>query len=85
MFNLNFFYDFFKMMNFCYFCWFGQNYIILRAHLASLLQLGYLKSQLLQDVMKGLVNGWLGKIIRSAPILLERQQRLVMVAIDITH
>ena len=72
-------------LNFCYFCWFSQNYIILRAHLASLLQLGYLKSQLLQDVMKGLVNGWLGKIIRSAPILLERQQRLIVVAIYITH
>ena len=64
-----------------YFCWFGQNYLNLGAHLASLLQLGHLKSQGLEGVTEGLVNGCLGKILWF--ILLEWQQRLVVVSVDI--
>ena len=63
--------------------WSVENYLNSGAHLASLLQLGHLKSQGLEGVMEGLVNGHFGKKSRS--ILLEWQQRLVVVTIDVAN
>ena len=61
--------------------WSVQNYLNSGAHLASLLQLGHLKSQGLEGVMEGLVNGHFGKKSRS--ILLEWQQGLVVISMAI--
>ena len=61
----------------------GENFSILGAHLSSLLYIGYLKSKSLENMMEGVVNCLLGKILWSAPILLEWQQGLVVVAVDV--
>ena len=63
--------------------WSEQNCFNSGAHLASLFQLGHPKSQGLEGVMEGLVNGCFRKKSRS--ILLEWQQRLVVVTIDVAN